>query len=164
MPMDGAAARKPALFLESKFAFLYPEISPDGHSMAYVTSESGRNELYVQAYPGGGGKTRVSTAGGWEPIWLANNRELLYRTYTAKDERLFMSAAIRSLSPLRIDPPQLVFAKDARYDATTPLRSWDATSDGQRFVLARIEESHDNAVTSLHVVLNWTDQLRKRVR
>ena len=165
MPMDGPDALKPVLFLESKFALLYPEFSPDGRWVAYVSAESGRNELYVQAYPGGGGKTHVSTAGGWEPIWLRNNRDLLYRTYTAKDERLFVSAAIRSLSPLRIDPPRLIFSTTAAasYDATTPLRAWDATADGQRFVLARIAESTDKPVTSLHVVLNWSDELQRRV-
>src|SRR2546422_572780 len=102
MSMDGTGARKPTLFLESKFALLYPEFSPDGHWMAYVSAESGLNELYVQAYPGGGEKTRVSTAGGWEPIWIGNGRELLYRTYTPppQNDRLLMSAAVRSLSPL----------------------------------------------------------------
>src|SRR5262249_50680008 len=143
MPMEGADARTPALFFESKFALLYPEFSPDGRWIAYVSAEAGRNELYVLSYPGAGGKTRVSTEGGWEPIWLANNRELLYRTYTAKDDRLFMSAAIRSTSPLGIEPPRLILStKSTSYDATTPLRSWDATADGQRFVLPRIEQSH----------------------
>src|SRR5262245_30796124 len=163
MPMEGADARKPKLFFESKFALLYPEFSPDGRWIAYVSAEAGRNELYVLAYPGAGEKTRVSTEGGWEPIWLANGRELLYRTYTATDERLFMSAAIRSISPLRIDTPQLILTGDAGYDATTPLRSWDATADGHRFVLARIEQTHDKPVTALHVVLNWSDELRRRV-
>jgi len=163
MPMEGADARKPTLFVESKFALLYPEFSADGRWIAYVSAEAGRNELYVLAYPGAGGKIRVSTAGGWEPIWLANGRELLYRTYTAADEKLFMSAAIRSISPLRIDTPQLVFKKESgSYDATIPLRSWDATADGQRFVVARLENSHDKPLTSLHVVLNWTDELQRR--
>jgi Tol biopolymer transport system component/tRNA A-37 threonylcarbamoyl transferase component Bud32 len=166
MPMDGAGPRQPTLFLESKFALLYPEFSPDGHWMAYVSAESGLNELYVQAYPGGGQKTRISTAGGWEPIWIGNGRELLYRTYTPppQNDRLLMSAAVRSLSPLRIDPPRLLLdMKQLQYDATTPLRAWDATADGQRFVMVRVGESTDKPVTALHVVLNWTDELKRRV-
>jgi hypothetical protein len=53
--------------------------------------------------------------------------------------------------------------KQGDYDATTPLRAWDATADGQRFVLVRVGESVDKPVTTLHVVLNWTDELQRRV-
>ena len=163
MPMGGGDARKPSLFLESRFALLYPELSPDGRWMAYVSAESGMNELYVQAYPSGGEKTRISTSGGWEPIWIGSGRELLYRTYTPTNDRLIMSAAIRSLSPLRIDPPRLLLdMKQFQYDATTPLRAWDATADGQRFVMVRVGESRDKPVTTLHVVLNWTEELKRR--
>ena len=81
-----------------------------------------------------------------------------------QNDRLVMSAAVRSLSPLRTDPPRVILeTKQAQYDATTPLRAWDATADGQRFVMVRVGESTDKPVTALHVVLNWTDELQRRV-
>jgi eukaryotic-like serine/threonine-protein kinase len=162
LPMSGAGARKPALWLESRFLITHPEFSPDGKSMAYVSTESGGPEVYVQGLAGGG-KTRVSTSGGIEPIWTANGREILFRSVTIDRNPTFMSAAVRSMSPLQIDPPRVMFeAKPTDYDATTPVRAWDAMPDGQHFVLLRVSESSDQPVTALQVVLNWTEQLGRR--
>ena len=47
--------------------------------MAYLSDESGREEIYVQPYPGPGGKSQISTDGGTEPVWNPNGRELFYR-------------------------------------------------------------------------------------
>jgi Tol biopolymer transport system component len=54
--------------------------SPDGHWLAYESDESGRPEVYVQPYPGLGGKWQVSTDGGLEPVWNRDGRELFYRS------------------------------------------------------------------------------------
>lgn len=125
--------------------------------------ESGAPEVYVQPYPGPGEKTRISTAGGTEPIWTANGRELLYRSGTL-DVQQFLSAAVRSLSPFRADTPRLLFeARFGQYDSTGPVRGWDARADGQRFLLARPVASTDPPVTAMHVVLNWAEELKRRV-
>src|SRR5262249_32180957 len=57
----------------------YPEFSPDGHWMAYVSNESGGNEVYVRAYPSGGEAHKISVGRGNSPIWTSGGRELLYR-------------------------------------------------------------------------------------
>jgi serine/threonine-protein kinase len=159
LPMEGD--RKPRLFLESRFTLQFPTLSPDGRSMAYVSSESGGSEVYVQPYPGPGEKIRVSTAGGFDPIWTANGRELLYRS-APRSGYGFFSAAARSQSPLQFDAPRLLFeARPGEYDATAPDRSWDVTADGQRFLLMRPVESTDRPVTAMHVVLNWADELKR---
>jgi serine/threonine-protein kinase len=164
LPMEGPAARKPVLFLESRFNLTYPELSPDGRHMAYVSVESGAQELYVQAYPGGGEKTRISTAGAYEPIWTANGRELLYRSYSPGRGQLLLAAAIQSLSPFRADAPRVLFEKKpAPYDATVPLRAWDASADGRRFLFMRFSESTEKPVSTLQVVLNWSEELKQRV-
>ena len=67
---------KPKLFLQTPFNESAPRFSPDGHWLAYVSNESGRYEIYVQAYPGPGGKLQISTDGGTEPVWNRNEREL----------------------------------------------------------------------------------------
>ena len=54
--------------------------SPDGHWLAYVSNESGRPEVYVQPFPGPGGKWQISTEGGTEPAWNRNGKELFYRS------------------------------------------------------------------------------------
>ena len=142
----------------------HADFSPDGRWVAYLSEESGNAEVYVQAYPGGGSKTRISTAYGSEPIWAANGRELFYRSYTEKSEQLYMSVTIRSQSPFRVDPPRVMFrASPGEYDATTPLRRWDVSPDGKRFLLMRVQAA-DRPVTTVNVVLNWIDELKPRVR
>jgi eukaryotic-like serine/threonine-protein kinase len=159
VPMDGE--RKPRLFLESRFELWHSVLSPDGHWMAYISNESGTYELYVRPYPGPGEKIRISTAGGFEPIWTADGRELLYRTGTSESHQ-FVSAAIRSLSPFHADPPRLLFeSKPGEYDSTAPERSWDVSADGQRFLLLRPTASTDKPVTVMHVVLNWAEELKR---
>jgi eukaryotic-like serine/threonine-protein kinase len=162
LPMADPAARKPSLLFESRFAMTHADFSPDGRWIAYQSNESGTPEVYVQAASGSGEKIRISTAMGFEPIWTANGREILFRSgpYTQQ----FLSATVPSLSPFHADAPRLLFeAKPAEFDSTTPTRAWDASADGQRFIALRAIESTDRAVTALHVVLNWTDELKRRV-
>ena len=64
--------RKAQPFLRTPFNESAPRFSPDGRWLAYVSNESGRYEIYVQPYPGPGGKWQISTEGGTEPVW---NRE-----------------------------------------------------------------------------------------
>jgi eukaryotic-like serine/threonine-protein kinase len=162
LPMRGGTAGASAMFLESRFVITYPTFSPDGRWMTFVSTESGGAEVYVQGYPTGE-KTRISTEGGFEPIWTGNGKEILFRS--GQGGRRFFSAEVRSLSPLQVDRPRLLFeAKPTEFDSTTPVRSWDATADGQRFLLAKNPESTDRPVTSLHVVLNWIEELKRRVK
>jgi protease II len=161
LPMDGDRPLTPKLFLESSFSLTHPDLSPDGRYIAYLSNESGNAELYVQSYPDGGEKIRISTAGAGEPIWTRDGRELLYRANTP-DRQQFFSAVIRSTTPFRADPPRLVFdVKCCQYDGTTPVRSWDATADGEQFLLRQRVESTDKPVTTAQIVLNWAQELKR---
>jgi Tol biopolymer transport system component len=163
LPMQGADAYKPKLLLESPFPVTYPELAPDGNWMAYASTESGGSEIYVQSVPAGP-KLRVSPDGGTEPIWIRNGREILYRHGTAKGHAV-MSAAVRSLSPLRIDAPRVLFTSaPGTYDSTTPARSWDATADGSKLLMSKNAPTTETPVTSIHIVLNWLDDLRQTVK
>ena len=71
--------RKAQPFLRTPFNEAAPRFSPDGRWLAYISDESGRYEIYVQPYPGPGGKWQISTEGGTEPVWNPNGRELFYR-------------------------------------------------------------------------------------
>src|ERR1700733_5092119 len=70
--------RKAAPFLRTPF-YEVGWFSPDGRWIAYNSNESGRYEVYVQPYPGPGGKWQISTDGGMDARWTANGRELIYR-------------------------------------------------------------------------------------
>jgi eukaryotic-like serine/threonine-protein kinase len=163
LPMQGADAYQPKLFLESQFPVTFPELAPDGNWIAYASTESGGSEIYVQSVPAGQ-KLRVSTDGGFEPIWIRNGREILYRNGNAKTHAV-MSAAVRSLSPLRIDAPRTLFTfTPGTYDSTTPARSWDTTADGSKFLMSKNAPTTETPVTSMHVVLNWIEELRQKVK
>lgn len=164
LPMDSLAVRKPLLFLESRDAMWYPELSPDGRWMAYASVESGRAEVYVQPYPGPGAKVQISTAYGAEPIWTAHGRELLFRSATPTTMPTMSVTIDASTALLRAGVPRVLFeSKSGEYDRTVPDRAWDAAADGQRLLLVKNEASGDKPVTLLHVVLNWTDELQRRV-
>ncbi len=159
VPMESGG--KPRLFLESRFDLWHPDLSPDGRLMAYVSFESGTPEVYVQSYPGPGEKVRISEKGGFDPLWTAGGRELLYRSADL-EAQYFFSAAVRSNSPLQVDAPRLLFqAKAGSYDTTAPERSWHITADGKRFLLLQAAKSTDKPVTVMHVVLNWVQELSR---
>ena len=67
LPLVGEA--KPKVFVQTEFNETYPAFSPDGRWVAYTSSESGRNEVYVVPFPGPGGKWQVSQGGGAYPRW-----------------------------------------------------------------------------------------------
>jgi len=159
LPVDGD--RKPRLFLESSFTLSYPEFSPDAHWITYTSTESGREEVYVQAYPGPGPKTLLSTAGasGAEPLWTANGREIIFVNWPK-----FFSVRISSVNPLRVETPRLLFESREHFRAT-PIRGWDSSPDGQRFLLLHVQESAPpKPVTQIYAILNWTEELKRRVR
>jgi eukaryotic-like serine/threonine-protein kinase len=160
LPMSESGGRKPSLFLETPYGARYVELSPDGRWLAYVSNESGGPGVYIQAFPSGGEKTQISIDGGYEPLWHPNSREIFFRG----DDLKFRSVAIRSVAPLRVDAPRVMFeAKPGDYDATTPIRSWDIAPDGRRFLLVRPVPLTDPPVSRINVILNWIEELQRRV-
>ena len=69
-----------------------------------------------------------------------------------------------SLDPFHAAAPRLLFeARPTEYYGSSWVRSWDVSGDGQRFLLLRNEESRDKLVSQLQIVLNWTEELKRRV-
>lgn len=130
--------------------------SPDGRWIAYVSDESGRPEIYVQPYPGPGGKWQISIDGGIEPAWNPNGRELFYRT-----GRRMMAVAVSTQPTFSAGRPAAIFEGD--YLASGfPLTgvTYDVTRDGQRFLMVK-----QNAASAgpINVVVNWFEELRRLV-
>ncbi len=127
--------------------------SPDGHFLAYVSDESGRREVYVQPYPGPGGKLTISTDGGQEPVWSADGRELFYR-----NGNQMLAVAIRTEPTFSAGKPRLLFEGNYQLDAVGhPF--YDVSPDGQRFLMVRPKGG--GAPTQLYVVLNWGEELKR---
>jgi Tol biopolymer transport system component len=143
--------RKPFPFLKTPFAELHGTFSPDGRFLAYQSNESGRPEIYVQSFPGPGGKWQISTSGGREPHWRADGRELYYR---ASDEKL-MAVDVQTKGDLVAGVPQLLF--QARFDMAVARNRFLPSADGRRFLA--VAPLGREAMTPTTVVLNWYAEL-----
>jgi len=115
--------------LDSRFDERAPGISPDDRWLAYVSDETGRDEVYVRPFPEGGGRWLISAAGGTEPRWSRDRKELFYRNA----DTLF-SVRVQS-------NPQSEFAAGERTALFTGSflhnprhANYDVHPDGQRFI------------------------------
>ena len=146
LPLSGD--RKPAPLLHSDFNESQGHFSPDGRWIAYVSDESGRREVYVQAFPLSGAKWQISTEGGNHPRWRRDGKELFY---FAPDQKL-MAVEISADSTLRLGKPAPLF--EAHY-FNIPISPYSPSADGRKFLINTPvdEETNVNPVT---VILNWT--------
>ncbi len=149
--------RKVQPFLRTGFDEGLPRFSPDGRWLAYVSNESGRNEIYVQSYPGPGGKWQISSEGGTEPAWNSNGRELFYRTGNK-----MMAVEIATQPGFVAGKPRMLF--EGRYESS-PIagHNYDVSPDGQRFLMLKPSEAAEAASTQIVVVQNWFEELKRRV-
>ena len=85
LPAEGAAAdRKPIPFLRTEFNELFGQLSPDSHWMAFTSDRSGRREVYVRPFPPGEGEWTISIAGGEQPRWSGDGKELFFEAADGK--------------------------------------------------------------------------------
>lgn len=150
--------RKAQPFLETKFNESSPQFSPDGRWLAYVSDESGRKEIYIQPYPGPGGKWQISTEGGVEPLWNRNGRELFYRS-----GRKMMAVEIVTKPSFSAGTPKMLFEGAYQLLPTISTPNYDVSPDGQRFLMLKSTEQAQPAPTQINVVLNWFEELKQKV-
>ena len=132
LPMDGN--RKPIPFLKTSFEESDARLSPDGRSIAYVSDESGRSEVYAASFPSGENKRRVSVEGGSQPRWRKDGRELFF---LAADARL-MAVPVRPGEPVDLGVPASLFRSPTTASNRSELATWndyDVSPDGQRFLI-----------------------------
>ncbi len=132
----------------------FGRISPDGQWMAVISSESGQDEVYVERFPQGGERWRVSTAGGIGASWRGDSRELFY--YSASRE--VMSVSFAGKAPPEIGIPKPLFRTPLRTYLT--LANFDAMPDGQRFLIVRPVRADAGAAYTLEQ--GWHAEENKR--
>jgi Tol biopolymer transport system component len=141
-------------FLRTPFNEGNPAFSRDGLWIAYQSDESGRDEIYVQPFPGPGSKVQVSTEGGTEPAWSRDGRELFYR-----DGDKMRAVETKTKPTFQASKPQVLFERP--YLSNFVL-SYDVSSDDRRFLMIKENEQVTSA-TTVNVVLNWLRELQERV-
>ena len=150
LSLEGDRAAKP--WLQTAVNEWAGRLSPDGRWMAYNSDESGQPEVYVQPFPGRGGKWLVSQGGGgFNAIWSRDGRRLYFR----RGDQI-LEADVDTASGFTLGTPRVLFS--GRYLATG--RDFDVSPDGMRFVMMRNDDPRSAA--ALHVVLNWWDALGAR--
>jgi len=121
-----------------------PRISADGRWVAYLSDETGRQEVYVRPLQGAGVKWQVSDDGGSSPVWSGDGHELFFL-----QGRTLMSAVVRPGSVFETARPSALFTlRSSPVGGGDP---FDVTPDGKRFVfiegLPKTMPSHANLVT-----------------
>ena len=134
--------RMPYEFLQTRDHLRSGKVSPNGHWMAYVSDETGSNDVYVESFPAPGAKRRISMAGGTQPVWRADGRELFYLS----NDHQVMAVTIQTADGAPGIPLPLFRVPDLT-------RLFTVTNDGQRFLVVAPEPINDKA--SIVVMTHW---------
>jgi Tol biopolymer transport system component len=149
--------RTPAAFTQTEFTETQGQISPDGRWIAYVSDESSRHDVYVRPYPSGAGKWHVSPAGGIEPTWRGDGRELFYLA----PDRTLMSVPINGSPTFEAGPATPLF--ETRMSSFVhpgyTRNQYVVSADGQRLLINQPPAGAPSA--PITVVVNWTAAVNK---
>lgn len=155
LPMTGD--KKPFPYLKTSANEAHGCFSPDGKWIAYTSDESGKTEIYVQGFPAtNGGKWQVSTAGGDQPQWRHDGKELFY---VAPDQSLVSVEVRSSESGFSSSTPKALFKAPIYSGITTTRNDYLVAADGQKFLINTPLE--DTAKLPITIVLNWTGLLKQ---
>jgi DNA-binding winged helix-turn-helix (wHTH) protein/Tol biopolymer transport system component len=149
------ADRKPNPYLQTSFNELHGQVSPDGRWLAYTSDESGSWEVYVQSFPVAGNRRTISTAGGAQPRWRRDGKELFF---LASDRRMMsvkVEPKLDAQGGLEVSEPEPLFQTRIRGALVSSWLEYTVTANGQRFLICETERTDP----SMTVLLNWTAAL-----
>ena len=151
LPMTGD--HKPYHYIDSPYSNYGGQVSPDGRWLAYVSTESGRPQVYVSTFPQAKGKWQISTTGGQAPLWRRDGREIFYCRTDGALEAVEVAAAKDSFAVVSMK--QL---SDKRIFQSVYSAPYDVFPDGQRIILSAVKAQALHAPLTL--VTNWTSEVR----
>lgn len=143
--------RKPFQVVEGSGSYDQGAISPDGKWIAYRSHELGQVEVYLQSFPVGGTRWRLSTNGGGEPSWRRDGKEL----YFARDNQVFAVEIKTTPSGIEHGAPKLLFS--APFVVEIRRNRYAPAADGQRFLIVTEPQPSEEKA---HIVLNWRANLK----
>ena len=160
IPAGGSG--EPVEYLATEFFERFPAISPDGRWVAYMSDESGREEVYVRPFPAAAGKWQVSDGGGGWPSWSPDGSEIFYRS----DDGLMSatvtteSGSFRAGRPLSLTSGALSNNQVGIAVAGSVFPDYEITPDGKNFIILQGGEGQSR---QNHVILvtRWFDMLRE---
>jgi serine/threonine-protein kinase len=140
-----------------------PKFSPDGRWIAYCSNETGKPQVYVQAFPGPGPKIQISNDGGTDPVWKRTGGELYYRNGDS-----MMALSVTTSPAFVAGRPQELWKGHYSHGMSSSCgppgatsSNYDVTADGKRFLMIK-DDDQDRAISKqIVVVLSWADQLSR---
>ena len=151
--LDGEPAPQPVL--NQPHEEWGAHLSPDGRWLAYVTTETGRSEVYVRPYPVSGSKWQISIDGGRMPLWSRDGRELFFIR-----ENTLMAVPIETRPAFAAGRPVRLFEGSYHFPLDRIL-GFDVAPDGRSFAMVAMSDSDQRPV--VNVVLNWFEEVRGAV-
>jgi serine/threonine-protein kinase len=142
-------------FRNSKFDEKKPMFSPDGRWIAYVSDETGIDEVYVSSFPDTKSTTRVSVGGGTEPVWNPNGKELFYR----RGKQFLSTKTNITQNTVNIGKHQVLFEIETKH--VPLLRSYDYDAVNDRFIF--ISKQNIRELPEMRVIINWFDEVKNQL-
>jgi eukaryotic-like serine/threonine-protein kinase len=149
LPLFGDS--KPFPIVQGAFDNFDSAVSPDGKWLAYQSIESGRMEIYITAFPGGGAKWQVSTTGGASAKWRSDGKELFFLEQTGN---LMAVDVNTSASTVGFGNPHSLFHAEPN-----PNGPYNVSLDGKKFLINGWDRKEESEAATL--VLNWPAELKK---
>ena len=151
LPMTDARDGQPFPVATSVFSERDGQFSPDGKWIAYGSNRLGHSEIYVQPFPGPGGATPVSNAGGTQPRWRSDGRELFYIALDGWMTAVPMVLGSDGQS-LRVGAPMRLFPSRIAHRGIAQTHLHAVANGGQKFL---VEQINERGTATLTVVRDW---------
>jgi Tol biopolymer transport system component len=150
----GKPEAKDYALLGTNFAEAHAQFSHDGHWLAYMSNETGRQEIYVVPFPILSSKLQISTSGGIQPRWRRDGKEIYYIAPDGKMMAVTVGSSGNSLKP---DTPKTLF-QTRIVSTASGYHQYDVTAAGQKFL---INSNVDRDPEPITLYANWTVGLKK---
>jgi len=151
VPLPFDAKRPATVILPARPEPRQARLSPDGRWLAYVSAESGVQHVYIQPFPGPGGRFQISSRGGAEPVWGTSANELFYRSGAA-----IMTATLALSPSVTVERRDTLFVTDGTLSVLAS--TYDAMPNGH-FLMARSVAT----TTPPLIVFGWVDEVNETV-
>ena len=146
-------------FVGRPFSEKLAQLSPDGRHIAYVSDESGRDEVYVQRFPAGGRKVPISARGGTRPRWSRDGNDLFY-----VEDKVLVAVSV-SIEPLfEVRSATRLFEHPGLAKANIFVQTYDVPAEGSRFLLVEPASSGSIPELQIRVVEKWFSEFRDRAQ
>jgi serine/threonine protein kinase/Tol biopolymer transport system component len=156
--LDGGT---PEVFAKGKGAAGSSKFSPDGRWIAYCSTESGKAQVYVQAFPGPGPKIQISNDGGTDPVWRRSGGELFYRNGDS-----MMVVAVATAPTFTAGRPAELWRGHYSHGMSSSCgapgatsSNYDVTADGQRFLMIKDDDQDSTISREVIVVLGFAEEV-----